>query len=132
MRSDERADSDQAARCAIDVANRPGLQRLRLGLGGLRLRFGLGDDHRLARRRRRLAKLLRFGGTDGCVARARLILNDRDRRTGHPLDLRRLTDRRRRLRAREAEFFQGRADPFHTRVRYVREGRAWTRTLLWP
>lgn len=37
-----------------------------------------------------------------------------------------------RLRAREAEFFQGRADPFHTRVRYVREGRAWTRTLLWP
>lgn len=37
-----------------------------------------------------------------------------------------------RLRAREAEFFQ--ADPahFHLRVRYVREGGGWSRTLLWP
>jgi pyridoxamine 5'-phosphate oxidase len=37
-----------------------------------------------------------------------------------------------RLRATEAEFFQ--ADPrrFHLRVRYLREGDGWTRTLLWP
>lgn len=37
-----------------------------------------------------------------------------------------------RLRAQEAEFFQGRASPFHTRVRYVRDGGTWTRSLLWP
>jgi pyridoxamine 5'-phosphate oxidase len=37
-----------------------------------------------------------------------------------------------RLRAREAEFFQGAPRPFHLRLRYTREGDGWTRTLLWP
>jgi pyridoxamine 5'-phosphate oxidase len=37
-----------------------------------------------------------------------------------------------RLRAREAEFFQGDPAHFNLRLRYVREGRGWTRSLLWP
>jgi pyridoxamine 5'-phosphate oxidase len=37
-----------------------------------------------------------------------------------------------RLRARQAEFFQGDPAHFHLRLRYEREGRGWTRSLLWP
>lgn len=37
-----------------------------------------------------------------------------------------------RLRAAEAEFFQGDPERFHLRVRYVRGDRGWTRNLLWP
>lgn len=32
----------------------------------------------------------------------------------------------------EVEFFQGDAERRHVRLRYVREGDAWTRELLWP
>jgi pyridoxamine 5'-phosphate oxidase len=37
-----------------------------------------------------------------------------------------------RLRAREAEFWQGDPARFHLRLRYERAGDGWTRTLLWP
>lgn len=37
-----------------------------------------------------------------------------------------------RLRAAEAEFFQGRQDSWHLRLRYTRDGDGWSRTLLWP
>ncbi|WP_329129242.1 pyridoxamine 5'-phosphate oxidase family protein [Streptomyces sp. NBC_01476] len=37
-----------------------------------------------------------------------------------------------RLRAREAEFWQGNPVPFHLRLRYERDGDGWTRNLLWP
>ncbi|EDY47901.1 pyridoxamine 5'-phosphate oxidase [Streptomyces clavuligerus] len=36
------------------------------------------------------------------------------------------------LAPREAEFFQGDAWRRHIRLRYHREGRAWSRELLWP
>jgi pyridoxamine 5'-phosphate oxidase len=37
-----------------------------------------------------------------------------------------------RLRAAQAEFFQARPESWHLRLRYTREGDAWSRTLLWP
>ena len=37
-----------------------------------------------------------------------------------------------RLRATEAEFFQADPGRFHLRVRYLRDGGRWIRTLLWP
>ncbi|WP_236062111.1 pyridoxine/pyridoxamine 5'-phosphate oxidase [Actinacidiphila acididurans] len=37
-----------------------------------------------------------------------------------------------RLRAQEAEFFQGDPRRFHVRVRYARNDPGWTRSLLWP
>jgi pyridoxamine 5'-phosphate oxidase len=37
-----------------------------------------------------------------------------------------------RLRADEAEFFQGDPGRFHRRLRYVRNGEGWSRGLLWP
>jgi pyridoxamine 5'-phosphate oxidase len=32
----------------------------------------------------------------------------------------------------EVEFWQGRADRRHVRLRYARQAVGWTRTLLWP
>jgi len=36
------------------------------------------------------------------------------------------------LRAEQVEFWQGDKDRKHTRVRYLRDGDAWTKQLLWP
>ncbi|MDX6354461.1 MAG: pyridoxamine 5-phosphate oxidase [Streptomyces sp.] len=37
-----------------------------------------------------------------------------------------------RLRAHQAEFWQGNPGQFHLRLRYERSGDEWTRNLLWP